>query len=157
MGYREDGNGVDVAIRRRGRDEVGSLRVDAVVNCSGSESDYRKLESSLINELLDRGLVHPDPLGLGLATGANGALLDTAGCASRYLYTLGPPEKGMLWETTAVPEIREQAARLASVLLSDHEGARRYVRAEVTRARGGHGFCPDIAGTSHCPHPTLSD
>ena len=43
--------------------------IDAVVNCSGSESDYRKLESRLINDLLDRGLVHPDPLGLGLATG----------------------------------------------------------------------------------------
>ena len=136
MGFREDGNGVDVAIRRRGRDEISSLRVDAVVNCSGSESDYRKLDSPLINDLLDQGLVHPDPLGLGLATSANGALLDTTGSASRHLYTLGPPKKAMLWETTAVPEIRGQAARLAGVLLSDHEGARRYARAEVARACG---------------------
>jgi len=42
----------------------------------------------------------------------------------------------MLWETTAVPEIRGQVARLAGVLLSDHEGARRYARAEVARACG---------------------
>ena len=136
MGYREDGNGVDVVIRRRGLDEVSSLRVDAVVNCSGSESDYRKLESRLINDLLDRGLVHPDPLGLGLATGSNGALLDAAGCASRHLYTLGPPEKGMLWETTAVPEIRGQAARLANALLCDLERPRRPARAELARAGG---------------------
>jgi uncharacterized NAD(P)/FAD-binding protein YdhS len=136
MGYREDGNGVDVVIRRRGLDEVSLLRVDAVVNCSGSESDYRKLESRLINDLLDRGLVQPDPLGLGLATGSNGALLDAAGCASRQLYTLGPPEKGMLWETTAVPEIRGQAARLANALLCDLERPRRPARPELARAGG---------------------
>ncbi|MGH8471985.1 MAG: FAD/NAD(P)-binding protein, partial [Gammaproteobacteria bacterium] len=102
MGYQESERDVAVRIKRRGLEEVTTLRVDAVVNCSGCESDYRKLESPLINDLLNQGLGHPDPLGLGLATGANGALIDAAGCASRHLYTLGPPEKGMLWETTAV-------------------------------------------------------
>jgi uncharacterized NAD(P)/FAD-binding protein YdhS len=29
---------------------------------------------------------------------------------------LGPPQKGIFWETTAVPEIRGQAARLAVTL-----------------------------------------
>lgn len=40
MGYREDGNGVDVVIKRRGLNELSSLRVDAVVNCSGSERTH---------------------------------------------------------------------------------------------------------------------
>ena len=37
---------------------------------------------------------------------------------SGLLYTLGPPPlKGQLWETTAVPEIREQAAALAEEII----------------------------------------
>jgi uncharacterized NAD(P)/FAD-binding protein YdhS len=52
------------------------------------------------------------------------------------LYTLGPPEKGMLWETTAVPEIRGQAARLANALLCDLERPRRPARPELARAGG---------------------
>jgi len=37
--------------------------------------------------------------------------------SSQMLYTLGTPRKGNLWETTAVPEIRVQAASLAQELL----------------------------------------
>ena len=117
LGYRETGDGVDVRIRRRNTDEVETLRVEAVVNCSGSECNYRKLESPLIRDLLEQRLVCPDPLALGLKTAADGALIDAADAASDRLYTLGPPQKGMLWETTAVPEVRVQAARLAGLLL----------------------------------------
>ena len=117
LGYRETGDAVDVRIRRRNADEADMLRVAAVVNCSGSESNYRKLESPLIRDLLEQRLVCPDALALGLKTAADGALIDAAGTASERLYTLGPPQKGMLWETTAVPEVRVQAARLAALLL----------------------------------------
>lgn len=37
---------------------------------------------------------------------------------SGLLYTLGPPLKGQLWETTAVPAIREQAAALAEEIIT---------------------------------------
>ena len=117
MGYRETGRDVDVLIRQRGQGRVDSVRVDAVVNCSGSESDYRELQSPLIKDLLDQGLIHPDPLSLGLDVGQDGALIGAVGAASDCLFSLGPPQKGILWETTAVPEIRGQAARLATVLL----------------------------------------
>jgi uncharacterized NAD(P)/FAD-binding protein YdhS len=30
------------------------------------------------------------------------------------MWTLGPPRRGVLWETTAVPEIRQQAEALAN-------------------------------------------
>jgi len=117
MGYRETGRNVDVMIRQRGLDCVDSVRVDAVVNCSGSESDYRELQSPLIKDLLDQGLIHPDPLSLGLDVAHDGALVSGDGNPSHCLFTLGPPQKGILWETTAVPEIRGQAARLAALLL----------------------------------------
>ena len=59
----------------------------------------------------------PDLLGMGLATDAHGALLDLGGQASTRLYTRGPPRRGELWETTAVPEIRGHARTLAEHLL----------------------------------------
>lgn len=110
--------GVAVNLRPRGSAQVETLRVGAVVNCAGSESDYRKLESPLVRSLLDRGLIVPDALALGLQAGADGALVGADGRPSSVLSTLGPPQKGVLWETTAVPEIRLQAQRLAARLLA---------------------------------------
>jgi uncharacterized NAD(P)/FAD-binding protein YdhS len=40
-------------------------------------------------------------------------LLDRAGQASDTLWAIGPLRRGALLETTAIPEIREQAAALA--------------------------------------------
>ncbi len=43
-------------------------------------------------------------------------MLDVSGQVVPGLYVVGPPRKGTLWETTAVPEIRGQAAVLAQSL-----------------------------------------
>ena len=115
--YRERGDNVEVVLRPRGGGETVIIEADAVLNCSGSESDYRQLESPLVRDLLDQGLIRPDPLRLGLDVAADGALIHQDGTPSSRLFTLGPPEKGMLWETTAVPEVRVQAAALAEGLL----------------------------------------
>lgn len=117
QGYRVNGSHVAVSIRERGGNRMKTVSADAVVNCSGSESDYRKLDSPLVCDLLRQGLGCPDPLALGLNVDLNGALIDVNGKSSDRLFTLGPPQKGMFWETTAVPEIRVQAARLAERLL----------------------------------------
>ncbi len=115
---RDEGVDVEVVIRERGNAATSLFRVGAVLNCSGSESDYRKLDSPLVQDLLARGLARPDPLRLGLDVDGDGALIGRHGVSSETLYTLGPPQKGILWETTAVPEIRVQAERLAASLLS---------------------------------------
>ncbi len=94
------------------------IEVDRVINCTGPECDYRRLDHPLIVALREQGLIDADALGLGLSTDANGALLNGNGEASTRLFTLGPPRKGQLWETTAVPEIRVQAQALAQHLLA---------------------------------------
>ncbi len=99
--------------------ETRELEVDLVVNCTGPESNYRKLDDPLIINLLARGLVHPDPLLLGLKVAPNGALENMAGNYSSTFYTLGSPRRGTLYETTAVPELRRQAQRLARELVHD--------------------------------------
>jgi uncharacterized NAD(P)/FAD-binding protein YdhS len=78
--------------------------------------NYYKLKDPLIVNLLAQGLIHPDPLCLGLASAPNGALLNSIGQPSKRIFTIGSPQKGMLFETTAVPELRVQAQRLAEEL-----------------------------------------
>ena len=48
-------------------------------------------------------------MGLGLRTDA-GRLVDSTGSAAAAIWTLGAMRRGELWESTAVPEIRSQAA-----------------------------------------------
>ena len=84
-----------------------------MVNCTGSETDCRRIDDSLIVSLFAQGLARPDPLFLGLDTDRHGGLIDYNGAASSTLFAVGPTRKGSLWETTAVPEIRKQAADLA--------------------------------------------
>jgi uncharacterized NAD(P)/FAD-binding protein YdhS len=114
-----DGAGLAVGIQLRGAGDL-TLRVARVLNCTGAESNYRKLADPLVRSLISRGFGHADPLHLGLATDEQGRLENAQGATPHPLYTLGPCRKGSLWETTAVPEIRVQAAALAQHLLRTH-------------------------------------
>jgi uncharacterized NAD(P)/FAD-binding protein YdhS len=98
------------------------LRVARVINCTGSETDRRRIDDSLITSLFVQGLARPDPLFLGLDVDENGRLIDYKGTASRWLYAIGPPRKGSLWETTTVCEIRQQAVEIAQYLVHQLEG-----------------------------------
>lgn len=115
---RASGHGRDLGTER-------TLRVARVLNCTGAESNYRKLADPLVRNLMRGGLAQADPLHLGLATAADGALLDAQGAARLPVWTLGPCRKGSLWETTAVPEIREQAAAVAARVLERIDGGLR--------------------------------
>jgi uncharacterized NAD(P)/FAD-binding protein YdhS len=64
-------------------------------------------------------LARPDPLRLGIDAMPDGAVLDAAGSPSSALFTLGPPLRGLWYETTAIPEIRVQAAALAQLITSE--------------------------------------
>jgi uncharacterized NAD(P)/FAD-binding protein YdhS len=114
---RERDGAVQAQLRLRRGGEPLQLRVQRVVNCTGPDSNYRRLNHPLVVSLRERGLIQPDALGLGLLCDAQGALLDREGQASGWLHALGPLRKGELWETTAVPELRVQAQALARRLL----------------------------------------
>jgi uncharacterized NAD(P)/FAD-binding protein YdhS len=92
------------------------LRVDRVINCTGPETDGRRIHDPLIRSLLAQGSARPDSLFLGLDVDLNGALLDASGTPSEVLYVIGPARKGCLWESIAVPELRVQASQLAEHL-----------------------------------------
>ncbi len=93
-----------------------AMVVDAVVNATGPAWDCRLADNPLLRQLLADGVAAPGPVGLGLATAGDGALIDGDGRPSERLFTLGALRRGELWETIAVPELRTQAAELAARL-----------------------------------------
>jgi uncharacterized NAD(P)/FAD-binding protein YdhS len=84
-----------------------------LVNATGPDGDITRTRDPLLRDLLRGGQARPDPLRLGLDATPSGAVLDSAGRPSGTLFTLGPPLRGLWYETTAIPEIRTQAAALA--------------------------------------------
>jgi uncharacterized NAD(P)/FAD-binding protein YdhS len=113
----ESERGLHALLRRRGSIQHVALHVTKVINCTGPRTDYTKFQHPLLTHLLARGLIDHDPLALGINAQADGEVLRYRGGPTGWLYTLGAPLKGVLWETTAVAEIREQARALAVLLL----------------------------------------
>jgi len=125
-GYRADGRltirqGTLVEVHDRGEVadvviEAGepALAYHAVVNCTGPLTDLGRSDNPLLQSLHARGLATSDPLRLGLHTTVDGELIGADGAVVPGLFTVGPPRKGTLWESTAIPEIRTQAAQLAA-------------------------------------------
>ncbi|MCW5892777.1 MAG: FAD/NAD(P)-binding protein [bacterium] len=116
LGMRPVDGAMEVALRGRGGADVERLRVGRVINCTGPDTDLSRVREPLIVALREVGMLRPDAFGLGLDTDGDGALLDAAGRASDRLFLVGPLRKGRLWENTAVPELRVEAAALAERL-----------------------------------------
>lgn len=98
-------------------DASRSLAVHRVVDCTGPGANLLDSRDPLYTDLLARGLALPGPMGMGLATTSQGRLRTPDGPA-RPLWTLGSPRRGELWESTAVPEIRQQALEIAEAVLA---------------------------------------
>ena len=77
------------------------------------------MRDPLVAAMRRDGLIRPDRLGLGLDTDEDGRLVSADGRTSRGLTLVGPLRKGMLWEHTAVPELRVEAKRVADRLAGD--------------------------------------
>ncbi|MFK3822813.1 FAD/NAD(P)-binding protein [Pseudomonas yamanorum] len=107
---------VTIRLRPRGEQEVVQVSGAALINSSGIEYDWRRVARPLPRQLLKRGLIQPGPLALGIAADVSGAVLDANGQVSRRLFAMGPPLRGMWWESTAVTDVAIQAKALAARL-----------------------------------------
>lgn len=110
----------DALFTSRGRKYI--LTFHAVVNCTGSESNFARVDLPLVKSLIERGEIEPDELFLGLKATPDGKIINKKNQTSKVLSTLGTALKGVLWESTAMPEIRAQARNLAVKLLSEPVG-----------------------------------
>ncbi|WP_084729508.1 FAD/NAD(P)-binding protein [Streptacidiphilus neutrinimicus] len=99
-------------------DDGRALTVGAVVNCTGSRTDLTRVDDPLVSALLGSGLAQAAAPPGGFRTDPTGRLLPAPGTTPAPLWTLGSLRRGDLLESTAIPEIRQQAEALARALLA---------------------------------------
>lgn len=109
-------SGQAVISYQRSDGSLRSIEADLVVNCSGPATDVRRSASVLWRNLIARGVVRPDALGLGIETDDRGAVLDANRNASNRLFALGGLRRPDLLESTAVPELRQQVKDIATLM-----------------------------------------
>lgn len=89
-----------------------------IINCTGPESNYRKIKFPVIDNLINEYNIVPDALNLGILCGGDGKMMNESGQPIDGLWCIGPMRKAVLWETTALREIRLQACKLVKDISS---------------------------------------
>jgi uncharacterized NAD(P)/FAD-binding protein YdhS len=113
----EQSNAIEVSYFDKKEGSKKSLLVSRIINCTGPETDLRKVEKSFLKNCLLKGDIVQDALKLGINTNTETFQVKKAdGTYHANLFTLGGNLKGELWESTAVNELRIQAERLAEEL-----------------------------------------
>ena len=113
-----DDHGVRLYVRERGDDRLIEVRAAWVINCTGPAASNSAESNPAIGSLLVHGRVRQDELSLGLETAPDGSAIDVQGSAAPDLFVVGTLRKPLLWESTAVPELRNQAAFVAERIVS---------------------------------------
>jgi uncharacterized NAD(P)/FAD-binding protein YdhS len=93
---------------------------DLVINGTGPQTRFTDTQNPLLRNLLRRGLIEPDNMGMGVRIAEDHTIVTQDGQRSTTLLALGPLLRGTLWETIAVPELRGQAWRVARTILDAH-------------------------------------
>lgn len=117
-GLAEQGSDVQVTLEKPGGEQQ-TIAGGLVINCTGPNCGFSATDVPLFRNLIERRMIRPDELDMGIDVGPDFAAIDAEGNSSRFLSVIGPLMKGTLWETTAVPELRGQAMRVAQLLLDE--------------------------------------
>jgi uncharacterized NAD(P)/FAD-binding protein YdhS/predicted metal-dependent enzyme (double-stranded beta helix superfamily) len=112
-----DAEGVDVVLCTTGGVAKRKVRASWVINCTGPGAHNRHCTHPILRPLLESGLLREDDLHLGLQTNAEGQALDASDRPVETLWVVGTLRKPALWESTAVPELRQQAQAVAQATL----------------------------------------
>ena len=107
-------NGIEMLYRSESG--LNSQVFQKVINCTGPESNYRKVRFPIIVDLIARGKVKIDELGLGIKCTPEGSIINDQGEVEQGIWCIGPMRKAVLWETTALRELREQSSALAAMM-----------------------------------------
>lgn len=110
--------GATVKYRNRKTLADEQLIVSRIINCTGPLTDITKSSNKVIRSMAAKGLIRPDALRLGIDADTSFRVIGNGGAPNERILTLGGNLKGLLWESTAVPELRTQAENLADALLS---------------------------------------
>jgi len=98
-------------------DFIFYLRADKIINCTGPETNYKKVDDILIKNLLNSAIISPNRFGLTINTdGYN--VVDRDGRVNSKIFAIGSILKGQLLESNSIPQIRSQARQISD-LISD--------------------------------------
>ena len=100
--------------RRSGVSEEWS--VDAVINTTGPDYRLHTTRNPLLRSLHDDGLITADAASLGIDTTPQYAAIGRDGKPTANLFYVGPMLRATHWEATAVAELRDHIAKLATAL-----------------------------------------
>jgi uncharacterized NAD(P)/FAD-binding protein YdhS len=109
--------GTQVEVQLTSQGQKQTVLADRVVNCTGPQLQYAALPDPLVQSMLAQGLLLPHPMGMGLRADRHYRVLQANGQPCPGLFTLGAALRGELWESNAVPELREQAQALSQEIL----------------------------------------
>jgi uncharacterized NAD(P)/FAD-binding protein YdhS len=115
---RADNDGVSLVVRERKGGRCVESYAAWVINCTGPLPSNRAESNPAIGSLLVGGWVCPDDLALGIATTEAGTAVAGDGREVADLFVVGTLRKPASWESTAVPELRQQAAAVADGVLA---------------------------------------
>ena len=110
-------NQINLQYRDRATQEMKSLEVGAIINCTGPNYDLSTVPDPLVKSLIRRNYLQQDPLKLSLASNDQYQLQSAQYPIQPGLYYIGPMLKALYWEAIAVPELRVHVQRLAKQLL----------------------------------------
>jgi len=113
-----EGDHLHLSITPTGSATPEPMDADLVIQTVGLNTDVRRTSHPLMRQLATNGHIKPDPLGLGCNATPEGRLQHN-GDTWPHLYAIGSLLRGTLWESTAMPEIRQQARHLVDRLLAD--------------------------------------
>ncbi|WP_457354534.1 FAD/NAD(P)-binding protein [Sphingomonas sp. UYP23] len=115
-----DPAGVAVHWRPRGAHAAEQRVVQRIINCTGPQGDLARAHEPVLQALVTRGVIRPDPARLGIDVDAQMRTLGADGAANDRIFAIGPMTRGAFWEIVAVPDIRTQARALARRVSNAH-------------------------------------
>ncbi|WP_420138821.1 FAD/NAD(P)-binding protein [Sphingomonas sp.] len=113
-------SGAEVRFRRRGAEAQETRTVRRIINATGPQGDLLRSSEPLLQRLIARGAIRPDPLHLGIDVTPQSEVIDAQGVAQPTLLAVGPMTRGTFWEIVAVPDIRRQTWAVARKLSNAH-------------------------------------
>jgi uncharacterized NAD(P)/FAD-binding protein YdhS len=113
----EAGENVAMVKYKTSTGELKVIKAVKVINCMGPMIDYLRIDSLLVKNLIRRQYIQPHELKLGIEAKADGTVLQPGGKPSEFLFVIGNALTGILWESVAVPELRQQAKTIAQNII----------------------------------------
>jgi uncharacterized NAD(P)/FAD-binding protein YdhS len=89
-----------------------------VINCTGPETNISRLGDCLLLNMLNEELIVQDELNLGIQVNEQFQVIDKEGRTSSAIFAMGNLIKGVLWESTAINELRSQAKYISEKLVN---------------------------------------